>query len=615
MSSLSEAVRYLGLGWSVIPIQKYSKRPLRQWKEFQDRRMSLQEAINAFTDDTNIGLVCGDISGILVIDDDSYKKKAGEDAMELNTPLFATTPRGGKHFYFRYKEGGNTVNQELAVDIRSQGGYVLIPPSLVRYENGSEGTYKWNQEPSKELLDTLPFAPESLLRQVYGQTGVQTQGVAFSSNLEPFKGGFTGSSSLYIKEGGRNAALSKLALSLLNKYDKVTAWGLLEGANMTFSPPLEQMEVISVFTSALKKFQASPPIGKSDQKKGGLREELAENAQFKLTSFKEDIELAKKIYLEGKVTGIPTGFQGLDDLVGGYIPGQSYLVYADTSVGKSIFAINSLVALAKAGTQSLYFDLENSMELTVERLAFVASGGELSLAAWRRLQAGKDEVGITEVLQKVAALPLEVWDLNKLTERFGDIVWDGVKKCVEEGVEKGAKVVVIDHLHYFSPSETDHSFLGDVMRQVNNLCAVHGISILVVAHTKKGLIEVSKSGKVKVTRPTIDHISGSGLIAKHCKNIISLQRNVASDEPEEREQTIIYVDKTKFGPTGSFRLRFGEKFLCFFDDGKAQMDQKEDSFWEDLGKDQKEFSKKREEQSKKDDLDELVDDLVASKKW
>lgn len=613
MSSLTEAIRYIDLGWSVIPIIKGSKKPTKSWKEYQSKKMNAVDAISLFSGDVNIGLVCGDISGVLVIDEDSYKK-TGESDLVLESPLFATTPRGGKHYYFKYKEGGNTVNQELAVDIRSKGGYVLLPPSVVKYEDGQSGDYKWSVEPTKEILDTLPEAPESLLRRVYGQSGIQSQVDIFSTRTDDSRASFDTSSALNVKEGGRNNSLSKLALSLLNKHGQDVAWSLVNGANQTFDPPLSDSEVLTVFNSALKRYKENPP--KQFTKTNPVLSEPIVNNEFKFTTLQEDVAGAKKIYLEGKTMGESTGYSKLDDIIGGYIPGQSYLIYADTSIGKSVFAINSLVSLSQRGVKTLYFDLENPMELTVERLIFSSSLGLITIDEWRKAKKNKNEKLINEVLSRVEKLSLEIWDLNKLTERFGDITWVGIKKCIEEAVDKGVRVVVIDHLHYFSPSETDHAVLGEVMRQVNNLCANYNLSIVVVAHTKKGLTYTTKDDEIKVLRPTMDQIAGSGLISKHCKNVMSLQRNPASPDKNQRENTTLFVDKTKFGPTGNVYLRFAEDSLCFFqvDDGSSFNSL--DDEWDNLCKKvEDEFSKKEDDEEEYDDITQLVDDLVKEGKW
>lgn len=77
MKTADEAIKYLELGWSVIPVQPGKKKPKIPWTQFQTRRMSHNEARSLFADGDNIGLVCGDISGVLAVDLDTYKEVSG----------------------------------------------------------------------------------------------------------------------------------------------------------------------------------------------------------------------------------------------------------------------------------------------------------------------------------------------------------------------------------------------------------------------------------------------------------------------------------------------------------------------------------------------------------
>lgn len=544
METMRRVLEYLELGWSVIPIPPNRKESTIKWKEFQTRRMTPEEAQVLFKPGDNIALICGDISGVLVIDQDDYKKKSG---LEVDSPVKVTTPRGGTHLYFKYKEGtGNTANANLATDIRSRGGYVLLPESTVIYDNGQKGSYTWNRFPTKEALESLPVVPQEILNKIYQSSG------SVSTPFNPLN-------SFNIEEGGRNDALHKLAISLLSKHDEKHAWMMVIAANNTYSPPLSESEVKTLFNSARNFVSVSPPIKRSTV--------VESNDNQKIPTIKENYHRAIDIFVSGRQTGIPTGFEKLDKITGGLIPGQSYLLFADTNVGKSIFAVNILVDLAKRGIKTVYFDLENSIETSMERMMFATSSGELELDEWKEIKEHNDEEGIRRsmsVLEPI--LPnLFVWDLNSLDDRFGEITWPNVNKCITESIAQGVQVVVIDHLHYFAPSETDHSVLGEVARQLNNLAAIHKIAVVLVAHTKKGLTFPTKAGKVLVVRPTLDSINGSSLISKHFKNVIALKRNVASSDEEERCETVVYVDKTKSGPSGQFRLNYNEETLCFLD--------------------------------------------------
>lgn len=546
MNTQHEAIKYLNLGFSVFPIAPGSKRPMAPWLDFQTRRMSAGEALKQFKPDDNIALACGDVSGVLVIDLDTYKEKGGD--MELTSPLSVTTPRGGKHLYYKYKEGtGNTVNQAMAVDIRSKGGYVLIPPSTVDGRG-----YTWNTFPTRDILANLPEAPAAALEKIYKTAANENKPA-----LNP-------ADAFFIEEGGRNATLHKYSVSFIRKMGEEAAWVAIVGANQKANPPLPDNELKTLFNSALKFTRTTAPLTPQNHQKPPL----VENSGFKQTTTKEDFEGVKKMFREGKKTGIPSGFVQLDAITGGLLPGQSYLVYADTNVGKSVFVVNMVVSLAKRGVKCIYFDLENSMDMTVERMMYSANDGKVTLNEWRKAVATKNSEFTDKHIDALEPYlgNVSVWDLNKLNDRFGEILWEGVKKCSEEAIRGGAQVIVIDHLHYFSPGETDHSVLGEVSRQLNNLAAIHNVAVLLVAHTRKGLAQSDKTGNVVVSRPTIDHINGSGMIAKHFKNIVALKRNAAAVSETERSDTKVYVDKTKFGPAGSFSLTYDEKSLCFRED-------------------------------------------------
>jgi len=156
MSAMLEyALKYAELGWKVFPLKPGLKVPATQHgvKDATGDKRKI-EAWWTATPDANIGLACGAVSGgiyVIDIDYDPRKGKDGFDALSDNGIVFPkavsqSTPRGGLHCLFRTDVPiGNKVNFMPGVDIRGDGGYIVVEPShLVPYDGCPDGGhYKW----------------------------------------------------------------------------------------------------------------------------------------------------------------------------------------------------------------------------------------------------------------------------------------------------------------------------------------------------------------------------------------------------------------------------------------------------------------------------------------
>jgi hypothetical protein len=99
--------------------------------------------------DANIAIPTGELSGPFVLDVDMGNGKDGEGTLAkliaehgpLPTTLEVRTPRGGRHLYFKHpgqRIPTRTNHPAPALDVRGDGGYVLVPPSRTQ-----EGEYRY----------------------------------------------------------------------------------------------------------------------------------------------------------------------------------------------------------------------------------------------------------------------------------------------------------------------------------------------------------------------------------------------------------------------------------------------------------------------------------------
>jgi hypothetical protein len=145
-STFHHAKRYLEMGLSVIPLKPRDKPPnLSEWKQYQTRRATEEEIDSWFKGtDNNIGIVCGKVSGDLVVvdfdDERAFRYCFSQGGGLAEKTLCARTSKG-VHVYLRLEEttkkttlravgGAGKAKPSLPVDIQGEGGYVVAPPSI-----------------------------------------------------------------------------------------------------------------------------------------------------------------------------------------------------------------------------------------------------------------------------------------------------------------------------------------------------------------------------------------------------------------------------------------------------------------------------------------------------
>ena len=152
MSMLEHALCYARGGWAVFPLAQGTKVPLTGSNGFKDASTDTDIISRwwAETPAANIGMATGDLSGVWVIDVDIKKGKDGRASLKAYAEQFeeqprptrrVRTPSGGLHIYVAYDRARpirSRANVLTGVDIRADGGYVVLPPSTTPL-----GAYEW----------------------------------------------------------------------------------------------------------------------------------------------------------------------------------------------------------------------------------------------------------------------------------------------------------------------------------------------------------------------------------------------------------------------------------------------------------------------------------------
>jgi hypothetical protein len=153
---LDLALGYAGQRWPVFPCNPSTKQPYTA-KGFKAATMAVDQIVKWWTQhpDAMIGVPTGSASGFWALDIDVKPDANGEIALAkleaTNGPLpvtmTASTPSGGTHYYFQHAAGvGNRSGFEPGIDVRGEGGYVIVPGSM--RHDGCYYAFTEAQEPS-----------------------------------------------------------------------------------------------------------------------------------------------------------------------------------------------------------------------------------------------------------------------------------------------------------------------------------------------------------------------------------------------------------------------------------------------------------------------------------
>lgn len=487
---LKEALACCRRGWSVVPVAPGGKSPIVPWTKYSNERASpkqIREWWHTFPN-ANIGVVTGKISGLVVIDVDRRGRKMLSRLPY--TPLQVETRKGNFHLYYQHPGGvvPNAVNKDnLGIDIRGDGGLVVVPPSI--HETGR--VYRWKR---KKLRSPLPFPPMDIVRTERTKEVNQSEHKDNDSWISEILLGVT--------HGGRNDAATRLAGYYFKKGMPVDlVQTQMELWNTRNDPPLSVREISTVVQSIHKKnLQAltkkgSAPVPDVDSNGEAITDPFS---LMTLDSYMErfgDEEVSWTVddWLPNNTIGMLVASPG------------SYKTWLELDLAISVASGRPFLgtfAVKRTGPVIIVQqeDFHGSM---AERM------GLMTFLKTQDLDHGLDE-GMGDQRHFEATLPpsLPVYLHPDRRLRFGDSV---VLEELEEKIKQIRPVLVIlDPL--YSTGDTD-DYLAKTVSQMfvlKNLRDRYGCSFLIAHHTAKNSGGNGKDGKP--SEPSRDQSWGSQFV-------------------------------------------------------------------------------------------------------
>ncbi len=255
------------------------------------------------------------------------------------------------------------------------------------------------------------------------------------------------------------------------------------------------------------------------------------------------------------VTGTPTGFVDLDELLSGLQPGTLNIIGARPAMGKSALAINMAVNVATITNKPvLFFSLEmGRAELTQRILSGEARvdsaklrNGRLNEEDWRRI--GK-AIGRLSV-------PLYIDDNSAVTVM--EIRAKARRIAAKEG---GIAMIVIDYLQLMggnTSAENRQLEVSEISRNLKILARDFKIPVIALSQLSRGIEQRQDK------RPTLSDLRESGALEQDADVVMFLYRpSVYEDDPQRKADAFLQIAKHRAGALDDIRLVFSANYTRF----------------------------------------------------
>jgi replicative DNA helicase len=247
----------------------------------------------------------------------------------------------------------------------------------------------------------------------------------------------------------------------------------------------------------------------------------------------------------GKLLGLPTGLVKYDQLTSGLCPSDLIIVAARPGMGKTSFAINTAVKLAKAGKTVQFFSLEMNKEQVLYRA--IADMANVDLLNLRSGNLEKEEKGRSiRIAGDIMELPINIDDRPRLTE---------LEIC-SSALNAKPSIVFIDYLGYVKcsrSSKTDRKDLeiGEMTAAFKGLAKTLNIPVVLMCQLNRQV--ESRPDK----RPTMADLRDSGSIEQDADVIAFIYRD-SKYNPSSLDVGIaeIIIEKQRNGPTGTAAVAY-----------------------------------------------------------
>jgi replicative DNA helicase len=255
-------------------------------------------------------------------------------------------------------------------------------------------------------------------------------------------------------------------------------------------------------------------------------------------------------HTKAKYTGIPSGFDDLDEYTSGFQPAELIIIGARPGMGKTAIGLNMAANITiRQNKPAAFFSLEMSDQSLMIRLLSAEAGIDS-----QKLRAGfftQSELSkVYETAERIYHAPLYVVDMPYMT--LINIQAMARMLRIQEKVE----IIFIDYIGMIKSDNkyaARYEFISEVSAALKGLARELGIPVVALSQLRR---EAEKN------KPGLADIRESGSIEQDADVVMFINRdretdkNQADQEYEKGQKAQLIVAKNRNGPVGPVELYY-----------------------------------------------------------
>jgi len=262
---------------------------------------------------------------------------------------------------------------------------------------------------------------------------------------------------------------------------------------------------------------------------------------------------------DGFVTGLSTGFVGLDKITTGLHEGNLIIFAARPAMGKTALALNIAKHVATIERKpAVIFSLEMGAEELIERMVasegmipgYHLKTGNLSTDEWKRL---------VHAQSNLYDVPIFVDDTAGI--RISEIRSKARKLSQEMG---GLGIIIIDYLQLITGSKRENrqQIVSEISRELKILAKDLRVPVIALSQLSRSVEQRQDK------RPILSDLRESGSIEQDADIVAFLYRDAYyqkehADSQEANNVTELILEKNRHGSLGTVKLYFHKEYTKF----------------------------------------------------